>query len=70
MFAETFKNRNMNLLKELRAQFNLREWIAAFLFYVPTANAKRVKGGARLTQPGEQLTFNERFNYLKNETNR
>jgi len=55
------------LLKELRAQFSLREWIAAFFCYIPTAHCKRVKGGARLTQPGEQLTFNERFNMLKNE---
>lgn len=79
MFAETFKNMK-TLLKEIRAQFSLNEWLSAmkqgakellpaFFCYIPTAHAKSVKGGAILTQPGEQLTFNERFNYLKNGSN-
>jgi len=50
---------------ELRPQINLKEWIAAFLFYVPTAGKSTPKAGAKLTQQGEQLSFNERFNYLK-----
>lgn len=39
-------------VKELRTQINLREWIAAFLFYVPTAHAKRMKGGYRTVSKG------------------
>ena len=68
----------MSLLSEFRAQFSLREWlcamkqgvkelIPAFFTYIPTAHCKTIKGGAKLTQPGEQLSFNERFNYLKEQ---
>ena len=67
-----------NLLSEFRAQFSLREWlcamkqgvkelIPAFFTYIPTAHCIKPKAGAKLTQQGEQLSFNERFNYLKEQ---
>lgn len=56
-------------LSELRAQFSFKEWFRAFFLHVMTAGKPTIKGGAKLTQTGEQLSFNERFEYLKNGHN-
>ena len=55
----------VKLYSEFSSQFSLKEWLHAFFCYVPTANAKRIKGGYRTTQKPEPITVNEMFNYLK-----
>ena len=55
----------MNLLNEVLSQFSLKEFFQAFFCHISTASAKRIKPGARLTQKGEQMSFNERFEYLR-----
>ena len=49
----------MNLLKEIRAQFSAKEWMQAIFCHIPTANAPRIKSGAKLTQPRRCTNFNE-----------
>lgn len=49
----------MNLLKEIRAQFSAKEWMQAIFCHIPTANAPRIKSGAKLTQPSRCTNFNE-----------
>lgn len=54
----------MTLLKEIRAQFSAREWMQAMFFHIPTANAPRIKPGAKLTQPRRCANFNELHTHL------
>jgi len=49
----------MNLLTEIRAQFSAKEWMQAIFCHIPTANAPRINGGAKLTQPRRCNNFNE-----------
>jgi len=54
-------------IKELFNQWSIREWTLAIFCYFPNAHGVKPKAGAKLSQPGESLTFNERFNYLKSQ---
>lgn len=56
----------MNLLKEIKAQFNLKEWVQAIFCYIPTASGVIPKAGATLTQRGQNCSFNDFHNHLIN----
>lgn len=56
----------MKLLKEIKAQFSLKEWVQAIFCHIPTASGIRPKSGARLTQRGHNCSFNDIHNHLIN----
>lgn len=56
----------MKLLKEIKAQFSLKEWVQAIFCHIPTASGIRPKAGAKLTQTRRCNNFNELHQHLIN----